>query len=67
MLVISRHVNEAIKIGDDITVTIIKASDENSLIHIGIDAPREVKIYREEIFSNAQIDKYPGEEPRPAS
>jgi len=48
MLVLSRKLGEKIVIGDNIVVTIVKI-DRNQ-IRIGIEAPNEVPVYREEIF-----------------
>lgn len=48
MLVVTRKAGEGIVIGDDITVKVIEAKGGN--IRIGIDAPRECKIYRQEVY-----------------
>lgn len=48
MLVLSRKVNETILIGDDIKVTLLAV--EGDKIKIGIDAPRAMKIFREELI-----------------
>ncbi len=48
MLVLSRKLGEKIVIGDNIVVTIVKI-DRNQ-IRIGIEAPGEVPVYREEIL-----------------
>ncbi len=48
MLVLSRRPGESVMIGDQITVTVVEVRGDQ--IRIGIDAPRSVKVYREEIF-----------------
>ncbi|HFQ89298.1 MAG TPA: carbon storage regulator [Desulfobulbus sp.] len=48
MLVLTRRPGEGIVIGDNITVKIIEVKGGG--IRIGIDAPRETKIYRQEVY-----------------
>ncbi len=48
MLVLTRKPGEGIVIGDNITIKIIEMKSGG--IRIGIDAPRDTKIYRQEIF-----------------
>jgi carbon storage regulator len=48
MLILSRKTDEKIVIGDDITVTIIEVRGEQ--VRIGINAPKTVKVFREEVF-----------------
>lgn len=48
MLVLSRKVGEKIHIGEDITVMVM-GIDLRGKVRIGIDAPREVAIYRQEL------------------
>ena len=48
MLVLTRKVGESIKINEDVKITVIDVKGKN--IRLGIDAPRETKIYREEVF-----------------
>ncbi len=48
MLVLSRKLGEKLIIGDNIVVTVVKI-DRNQ-IRIGIEAPREVSVYREELI-----------------
>ncbi|NPV91573.1 MAG: carbon storage regulator CsrA [Firmicutes bacterium] len=52
MLVLSRKLKEALVIGDNIRITILDV--EGDQIKLGIDAPREVRVYRQEIFDAIQ-------------
>ncbi|MFO7861595.1 MAG: carbon storage regulator CsrA [Desulfosalsimonas sp.] len=48
MLVLTRRAGEGIIIGDDVKVTILESQDGK--IRIGIEAPRDRKIYRQEVY-----------------
>ena len=48
MLVLTRKPGERLVIGDNIVITVVEVKGDN--IRIGIDAPREVKVYRGEIY-----------------
>jgi carbon storage regulator len=48
MLILSRKTNEKIMIGDDISISIIDIRGDQ--VRIGVDAPRTVKVYRQEVF-----------------
>ena len=52
MLVLTRRVNEEIKLGADITIKILSISE--SQIKIGIDAPKDIQIYRNEVFEKVK-------------
>jgi carbon storage regulator len=48
MLILSRKINEKVVIGDDITVSIIEIRGDQ--VRLGIDAPKKVKVFRQEVF-----------------
>ncbi|MGM0370402.1 MAG: carbon storage regulator CsrA [Bacillota bacterium] len=48
MLVLTRKENESIMIGDQIKVTVVESS--GGQIRLGIEAPQEIEIYREELY-----------------
>ena len=48
MLILTRRVGEKLVIGENVTVTVLGV--KGNQIRIGIDAPPEVQVYREEIF-----------------
>ena len=52
MLVLTRKPRQQIMIGDDIIVNVVEVQGEN--VRIAIEAPREVKIYRGEIYRAIQ-------------
>ena len=47
MLVLTRRGGESVRIGDDITVTVLE--DRGRQVRIGIDAPKHVPVHREEV------------------
>ena len=57
MLILTRRVGEAMKLGEDITVTVLGV--RGNQVRIGIDAPKSVAIQREEIYSTAATDRTP--------
>ena len=48
MLVLTRKIGESLRIDGDVIVTIVEVKGKN--IRVGIEAPKETKIYREELF-----------------
>jgi len=55
MLVLTRKIGESFVIGDNIKVTIIDIIGGNK-VRVGIDAPHEVPVYREEIFEQIKAE-----------
>ncbi len=49
MLVITRRINETLYIGDDVQIKII-GTDERGEVKIGIAAPRNIAVHRQEIY-----------------
>ena len=52
MLILSRKIDEKIKIGNEITLTIIEVRGD--MVKIGVDAPKDVKVFRQEVFEAIQ-------------
>ena len=48
MLILSRKINEKVVIGDDISVSIVEIRGDQ--VRIGIDAPKKIKVFRQEVF-----------------
>ncbi len=48
MLVLSRHRDESIMIGDDVVITVVDIRGDK--VRLGIDAPKEIPVHRQEIY-----------------
>ena len=55
MLVLSRGVDEAIRIGEEITITVLKLKGGG--VKLGITAPRELAVHREEVFRRLEREE----------
>ena len=56
MLVLTRKIDQTINIGDDIKIKIVEIG--NGFVKLGIEAPRELPIYREELYEKLkQLNK----------
>ena len=71
MLILTRRVGETLMIGDDVTVTVLGV--KGNQVRIGVNAPRDVPVHREEIYERIKreqtegISRPQGPEPNEAS
>jgi len=50
MLVLTRKTNQSIMIGDEIEITVLSVSGDK--VRIGIQAPRDISVFRQEVYEN---------------
>ncbi len=55
MLILTRRIGESIRIDDNVTITVLGV--KGSQVRIGVDAPREVQVHREEIYQRVNDDE----------
>ena len=65
MLILTRRVGETLMIGDAVTVTVLGV--KGNQVRIGITAPRDVTVHREEIFQRLNSEADPAKPATPAA
>jgi len=61
VLVLSRRVNQSIKIGDDIEIMIIEVRGDQ--VRVGVNAPRDVAVHRKEVYVQIQQENLKAADP----
>ena len=59
MLILTRRVGETVMIGNDVTVTVLGV--KGNQVRIGVNAPRDVAVHREEIFERIKREEQGGD------
>lgn len=55
MLILTRRISETLMIGDEVTITVLGV--KGNQVRIGINAPKDVAVHREEIYDKIQHEK----------
>lgn len=55
MLILTRRVGETLMVGDEVTVTVLGV--KGNQVRIGVNAPKDVAVHREEIYQRIQKEK----------
>ncbi len=65
MLILTRRVGETIMIGDDVAVTVLGV--KGNQVRVGVNAPKETSVHREEIYERIKREEQSGAPPRRAA
>lgn len=55
MLILTRRIGETLMIGDDVTITVLGV--KGNQVRLGVNAPKDVAVHREEIYQRIQKEK----------
>ena len=59
MLILTRRLSESLMIGDEITITVLGV--KGNQVRLGVDAPKDVAVHREEIYERIRAEDAPKE------
>jgi carbon storage regulator len=59
VLILTRRIGESLMVGDDVSISVLGV--KGNQVRIGIDAPKDVAVHREEIYLKIQSEKSQGE------
>jgi len=55
MLILTRRIGETLMVGDEVTVTVLGV--KGNQVRLGVNAPRDVEVHREEIYERVKLEK----------